>query len=65
MPGEYIVKVYFSSYQQCKAELLKGLHKKIQTKVIKIIIHSHKRLYYIFDIEEEILCVTRIKAKGK
>lgn len=56
MLGEYIVKIYFSSCRQCNAELLKGLHMKMQTKVIKINAHSHKRLYYIFDVEEEILC---------
>lgn len=56
MPEEYIVETYFSSYQQCNAELLKGLHMKIQTKVTKINAHSHKRLYYIFDIEEKIVC---------
>lgn len=53
---EYIVKISFSSYQQCNAELLTGLHMKIDTKVIKINAYSHKRLYYIFGVEEEILC---------
>lgn len=56
MAGEYIVKISFSSYQQCNDELLKGLHMKIQTKVIEITAHSHKKLYCIFEVEEEILC---------
>lgn len=62
MPGEYIIKIYFSSYQQCNAELVKGLHMKIQTKVVKT--NAHKRLYYILDVEGEICARLELKPKA-